>query len=154
MNVPQFDLAQAHRWFAIEFNNAAWEIVESQQSAACDVEHLIHLAHASVHHWLQVGKRINEQRGLSLLTAVYIFAPNPHAATRYAEACLQISEENPEGQNSFDRAMAVGGLAAARRLAGRAQEAKELYERLESARRTLDHPAEIALIDQLFPRPE
>ena len=37
MPAPPFDLAQAHRWFAIEFNNQAWELVEKPSRSTCKV---------------------------------------------------------------------------------------------------------------------
>ena len=29
MTQPPFDVQRAHRWFAVELNNLAWEIVEA-----------------------------------------------------------------------------------------------------------------------------
>ncbi|NJM49445.1 MAG: hypothetical protein HC860_27425 [Alkalinema sp. RU_4_3] len=34
MSQPPFDVAVAHRWFAVEFNNRAWDLVEKTDRTA------------------------------------------------------------------------------------------------------------------------
>ena len=54
-----FDLAQAHRWFAIEFNNQAWDLVEKVNRTADETQQMIHAAHASILHWQSAGNALN-----------------------------------------------------------------------------------------------
>ena len=42
MATPPFDLARAHRWFAVELNNLAWDLVEAQERSASDIARMIH----------------------------------------------------------------------------------------------------------------
>ncbi|MFN0019032.1 MAG: hypothetical protein ACKVP0_12280 [Pirellulaceae bacterium] len=65
-----FDLAKAQRWFAIECNNAAWELLDKPGRTADETERLLHVAHASVHHWLAAGNAMNQLRGVVLLANV------------------------------------------------------------------------------------
>lgn len=50
MNPPPFDLAQAHRWFAIALNNTAWELVELPERTDEQAQRMIHAAHAACYH--------------------------------------------------------------------------------------------------------
>jgi hypothetical protein len=44
---PPFDIEHAHRWFAVELNNIAWNLVESPHRSPTDNERMINAAHAA-----------------------------------------------------------------------------------------------------------
>ena len=71
MSTPPFDLAQAHRWFAIECNNEAWDLVEKADRAPPETQRMISAAHAAALHWGAVGNALNRLRAENLLAAVY-----------------------------------------------------------------------------------
>lgn len=153
MAEPPFDVAKDHRWFAIEFNNLAWELVEKPDRSAEETERLIHAAHASCFHWLHVGTAINQQRGECLLATAYAAAGHAEAALRHANRCAEINATGPDGQNAFDRATAHGCLANALALSGRRSEAEASYAQAIAAAATFDHPDERPIFDTLYPAP-
>lgn len=66
-----FDIPRAQRWFAVECNNLAWDLLDKPDRTADETERMLHAAHASVHHWLAVGNELNRLRGMVLLANVY-----------------------------------------------------------------------------------
>jgi hypothetical protein len=113
MTVPPFDLAQAHRWFGIEFNNAAWELVESPSRTPAETERMLRLAQASFLHWEAVGTPANQQRSLTLLSLAHAVAGLGARAVDLAKQCIELGELHDDLLTQFDRAaeascMAVG----------------------------------------------
>jgi hypothetical protein len=145
-----FDVEKAHRWFGIEFNNLAWDLVEASARSEADVERMIHAAHASTHHWLQIGTPLHHQRGQCLLATVYAVAGLPDAAIRHASRCLSLSQENGADQSTFDRATAYGAAALAHRAAGQADRAAELYAQAVEAANTFEDPDETTVFRKLY----
>ncbi len=47
MKKPKFDPIEAHRWFAVEINNQAWDLLESDTRTEEDDELLRNTAHAA-----------------------------------------------------------------------------------------------------------
>ena len=135
---PPFDLAQAHRWFAIECNNQAWDLVEKPSRTAEETQQMIHLAHASMLHWQAVGNALNRQRGENLLATVYAAANIPKAAVWHAERCLSLSVQNAKEETPFDRATALGCAAKAHALSGDIAQADRLRTLAKAAAAALD----------------
>ena len=48
------DVDRAHRWFAVEYNNQAWELIETSPDYLHASE-LLSRAYASHRHWFEVG---------------------------------------------------------------------------------------------------
>ena len=148
-----FDLAKAHRWFAVECNNAAWTLLELPTRTADETERLLHAAHAAVLHWAAVGTPVHRLRGLSLLATAYTAAGRTEEAIRWATEALALSETlsgtlseslgRPEpgadqhtgdAQTAFDRACVHGCAAAA---FGLAEYADEALDQAKAARAAL-----------------
>jgi hypothetical protein len=144
-----FDLAKAHRWFAVEFNNQAWDLVEKSSRTVDETQQMIHLAHASALHWQAVGTALNSQRGENLLATVYAVAGDATAAVRHAERCLSLSVQNANEESPFDRATALGCAALAHRLAGDAAQADRLRTLAQAAAERLDAD-DRAVFDKLY----
>jgi hypothetical protein len=113
MTAPSFPLQEAHRWFAIELNNLAWDLLESTSRSEEENERMVHAAHASTFHWLQVGTTLNHLRAQCLLATVYSALGYGDCALRHAERCLALSEEVGDLQTPFDRASAHGCASVA-----------------------------------------
>jgi len=113
------DRAGAERWFAVEFNNEAWALVEVGVLPGDKLERLLHLAHAACLHWSHVGTAIHRQRALDLLAHAYAAGGMGEIALKYAESAWQLSLQNAEGQTAFDRAEALSTMAIALRAVGR-----------------------------------
>jgi len=125
--------AAAERWFAVEFNNQAWSLVESATRSADENERLVHLAHAACLYWSEAGTSINRQRALDLLAHAYVAAGRGEQAVRYAEEAWQLSLEHGDEQTPFDRAEAASTMSVALRAAGRKSQADEWRAKAEEA---------------------
>jgi hypothetical protein len=135
---PSFDVPRAHRWFAVECNNQAWEIVEGSDRSPEALERLLHLAHAACLHWSAVGTPLNRQRALDLLAHAYAIAGQGQLALRFARQALALSEENAAEQTPFDRAQACATMAVALRTAGQSEEAEAWKHKALAAAEELD----------------
>ena len=92
MAEPDFDLDVAHRWFATRLNNATWVwLDENEQGSSTDP--IIHAAHASYHHWRQIGTTINHARAASLVANVHAACGNGAMAHALAVECLELIEQ-------------------------------------------------------------
>ncbi len=138
------DQAAAQRWFAVEFNNEAWTLVESASLSAEQAERLLNLAHAAMLHWSAAGDSLNRQRGLDLLAHAYAAAGRGEQAAQYAEQAWRLSEDHGDRQTPFDRAEAAATMSVALTAAGRPQDApkwrsqaQELFGRLEADDQTV-----------------
>jgi hypothetical protein len=125
MSEPPFDLAKAHRWFAVELNNLAWELYELPARTADETERMIDAAHASVHHWRQVGTLLNALRGQVLLTSVYAAAGYAESAVRHGYSALELLDR-AGALTAFDRVSALASAACAMSLCGKGAEADRL----------------------------
>lgn len=140
MSQPPFDLAQAHRWFAVEFNNRAWDLLEKDGRTADETQTMLHAAHAAAIHWKAIGTPLNEQRAENLLATAYLQAGRAEPALRHAQRCLALSEQNAAAgtETPFDRATAFGCAAQAHKLAGDANESERLMLLAKAAADKLD----------------
>lgn len=109
---PPFDEAQGHRWFAIECNNAAWDLVEAPARTAADADRMLHLAHAAYCHWQAVGTAVNRQRALVLLAFAHSLSGSPEMARLYAKDAVEIGGTEP-GLTTFDRCAAGAAMQVA-----------------------------------------
>ena len=132
MSEPPFDLAKAHRWFAVECNNAAWELYELPARTAEETERMIDLAHASLHHWRHAATPLNILRGQVLLATVYTAAGYRESAARHAYRSLELLAGAAD-PTPFDRVSTLGSAAGALALAGEAAEADRLRGDARSA---------------------
>ena len=149
MPEPPFDLAKAHRWFAVECNNQAWELVEKTSRTPEEVQQMLHLAHASVLHWQSAGNALNAQRGECLLASAHVAAGEAAAAVRHAERCLSLSVQNAKEESPFDRATALGCGARAHAIAGNHAQADRLRTLAKSVATALDDE-ERAVFEKLY----
>ena len=153
MSTPPFELPQAHRWFAIELNNLAWDLLEKADRSSAENERMIHAAHGACFHWLQVGDLLNHLRAQNLLATVYVRAGIAEAAVRHAEKCLALSEEAGDKQSPFDLAVVHGCAAAAYRVAGHTAQALVAQQRATAAAEQLTDPEDRAVFDGLYAAP-
>jgi tetratricopeptide (TPR) repeat protein len=151
MSTPPFDLAQAHRWFAVEFNNRAWDLLDKNGRSADETQELLNAAHAAAIHWKAIGTALNEQRAENLLATAYLRAGRAEPALRHAQRCLALSEQNAAAgtETLFDRATALGCAAEAHQLAGDRLEAERLFSLATAAAGKLD-PDDRTVFDGLY----
>lgn len=140
MTDPPFDVQRAQRWFAVEFNNRSWELVEAAERTPPQVEEMIHAAHAACLHWLAVGEPVNHLRALVLLATAYTRAGIAEAANRYAGQAIGMVPE-VAAATPFDRATAFGAAAGACALAGDKQAHQHYQSAMKAAEEIKDQEA-------------
>jgi tetratricopeptide (TPR) repeat protein len=152
MSQPPFDLAAAHRWFAVEFNNQAWDLLEAAERTDEQTEQMLHTAHAAWLHWAQAGSVLNRQRAECLLASAYAAAGRVEPAVRYGRSCVQLSQQPDSEQTPFDQATAHACLARALSLAGQTEEAAEHHRQASLAAEGLTDAGERQVYAQLYPQ--
>jgi hypothetical protein len=114
---------QEERQLAVDLFNRAWTLMELDRRTPEQDDELIHTAHGSAYHWLQVGTSANRARSEWQLSRVYTVLGRPEPALHHARRCLAYCEENPEVLEDWDVPYAHEALARAHALAGEADEA-------------------------------
>ncbi len=119
---------EAHRHFAGKFNGQVWTLLEKPDRSPDEEELMIHAAHASCLHWLEVGTGLHHQRAEWLLSHVYAEAGLAEPALAHARRCQELTEQHASLVQDFDRAYAYEGLARANAAAGNRDEALRLLK--------------------------
>jgi hypothetical protein len=130
-----FTAEEAHRFFAVNCFNNCWTILENNARTKEDEELLIHLAHTSLYHWMQVGKPINQLRGEWMLARVYTVLENKERALHHALRCLELTQQ--QNLNDFDLAYGYECAARAYALNHDAANFKRYYSLAEAAEKQI-----------------
>lgn len=150
---PSFDLSAAHRWFAIEWNNAAWDALESAVGGDAPQagDDALHLAHGSLAHWGEAGNALNHVRALCVVANAESLFGAASSAVKFAEKAIQLAadDEAVDGLADWDQAFLYDArMRAARaalqeecsreqadpqRLAALEQEVEDYLQRAEAA---------------------
>ena len=104
-------LKRMHHWFAIECNNASWDLSEKDTWTDEDERSFLAAAYASAFHWEQVGEPINRARADMLLGHTHAQLGEGKRALNFARAA--VSELEAAGATDWDHAFAhlVHGFA-------------------------------------------
>jgi len=106
----------ARRQLAVDLFNHVWTLMEMpDRTPRQDVE-MIHAAHASRHHWGEVGTPVNFARGEWQVSRVYSLLGRGEPALVHARLCLDTCVEY--GIGDFDLAYAHEAMARAYRVLG------------------------------------
>ena len=150
MDAP-FDLQMAHKWFAIETNNATWDLLEKPDRSAEEDHELVHLAHASALHWKKSGgDAANTARASCMVANAHAALGDGHAAIRHAEHCVAVTEANPDLLEDWDLAFAYDALARAHDAAGDSDRAAELKARARELGDRIANPGDKSVFDDWF----
>jgi len=104
------------RQLAVDLFNATWELIDTADRSPDKDLRMVHMAHASRHHWAQVGEPVNLARGEWQVSRVYAILGRAEPAQFHGERCLEICREH--GIGDFDLAYAYEALARAAVVAG------------------------------------
>jgi hypothetical protein len=119
---------ESHRRLAGDLFNQAWALMEKDGRTAAEDDELIHGAHASAYHWLQIGTAANRARSEWQCSRMYAVLDRAEPAVRHAQRCLEICESEPEALDDWDLPFAYEALARAHALAGDVGEARRFVE--------------------------
>jgi len=116
--MPDFDLPAAHKHFSAYCINTAWDLLDKSERTPEEDTQMLLRSFASYYHWTQRPDFNATSHSISLWQLSRIFAVLGQAdnALRYAERCLEVSQE--EGVGPFFRAYAHEALARAFKLLG------------------------------------
>jgi len=145
---PSTDTAAAHRHFAADCFNRAWDFIEKATRTRDEDEQMIGLAHASLWHWTQREDCTAENlsAGYWQVSRVYALAGLTEQARRYAEMCLHVSR----GEAPFYLGYAHEALARAAARAGDPEEARRhLAQARRQAEAVTDDEGRKLLLDDL-----
>lgn len=139
--------AELHRRLGAELFNDTWRLMEQEDRSPADDVLMIHQAHASAYHWLQVGTASNTARAHWLCSRVYCVLGRAEPALFHARLVLSTCHDN--GIGDWDLAFAYEALARAHAVAGDVDEARRHAEqaRLAGAGITTDEDRELLLSD-------
>ena len=128
---PRAEDLPLHRKLAAELFNGTWTLLEKQDRTPDDDVRMIHMAHASAYHWLQVGTPLNFGRSHWLCSRVYSVLGRPEPALHHAQLAHDICAEHSIGD--FDLAYAMEALARAHAVAGNHSESDGWRDRARTA---------------------
>ncbi len=148
MTDPSFDVSVAGRWFAVETNNATWDWLYANTSGD-PADPIVHVAHASYHHWSSVGTTINMARAASLLANVHATLGNARMALAFAQVCLEQTDAAGEDAKDWDLAFAQDSLARAL-AAGADLGAAEQKQIARAAGDAISDPGDKEVFDEWF----
>jgi hypothetical protein len=107
------------RQVAVDLFNAVWRQMERTDRSPDDDAAMVHMAHASVHHWAQVGTEVNLARGEWQVSRVYTVVGRGDSALWHAQRCLELCTRN--GFADWDLAYAHEAMARAYAVLGDAE---------------------------------
>lgn len=128
-----YTLEDAQKQLAIQTNGLVWQLLEKKERSESENELMIHAAHASCYHWLQVGTELHHQRAQWLLSHVYCELGIAVAALRHAVRCMDLTKENSSLMQDFDHAYAFEALARAYAAGGQHEDAQFFLKKAEEA---------------------
>jgi DNA-binding transcriptional MerR regulator len=108
--------AGTRRQLAADLFNHVWTLIETPDRAPMQDDEMLHAAHASRHHWGEVGEPANLARGEWQCSRVYALLGRAEPALWHARRCVALCEEH--GIGDWDVAFAWEAVARASRVAG------------------------------------
>lgn len=121
-----------HQQQGVDLFNKVWDYLEKTDRTVEDSDAMLHAAHASRHHWGQIGKPIHFARGEWQISRVYATLGRSEPALYHGRRSLDICLAN--GIADFDLAFAYEALARGHAIAGNKDEtAKNLKLGFEAA---------------------
>jgi hypothetical protein len=120
-----------HRQLGIDLFNSTWTLMEKPDRTPAEDALMIHMAHASAYHRLQVGAPENTARSHWQCSRVYTLLGRAEPALYHARLVLDVCERH--GIGDFDLAFAYEALARAFAVAGNSAESASWLGRARAA---------------------
>jgi hypothetical protein len=108
-----------HRALGVDLFNRTWDLMGKQDRTVEEDDAMLHMAHASAHHWRAEGAGAtaeNLARSEWQVSRVYTVLGRGEPAEYHARRCLEICQAN--GIGDWDLAFAYEALARAASVAG------------------------------------
>jgi hypothetical protein len=120
-----------HRWFAVEFNNEVWDLLDAGTGASspeADRDLVLYGAYASARHWAECGGPAQQARAEHLVARAELAVGDPAVARRHAQRCLDLVLAHPDAVSDWDEPFAHEALARALAGTGDVDEARRHRE--------------------------
>ena len=143
---PNFDLAAAHKYFAAECFNRAWDLIDKSDRTPDEDQEMIRLNQASLYHWSQREDCTAENLSIGYWQTARIYALLGQAdnARRYGEICLRYSQD----AGPFLLGYAYEALARAESIAGQAEKAAQYLQDAQSYLAQISDSQDRELLEQ------
>jgi len=119
---------EQQRQLGAELFNKTWTLMEKTDRTPEEKDEMIHCAHASAYHWIQVGTAANRARSEWQCSRVHAILGQVEQALWHARRCLEIAEANPDAMKDWDLPAAYEAMARAHMVAGDREEARRYFE--------------------------
>jgi DNA-binding transcriptional MerR regulator len=143
---PTLDPA-THRALGAGLFNRTWDLLETEDRALAQNDEMIDTAHASAHHWRQVGNTANAARGHWMLARVYATLGRGEPALHHARRCVAVLEAGGEGIEDWDFPAAAEAMARALAVSGDLAGAAEWKARAAEAASTIAEEGDRKVIE-------
>lgn len=140
---PGLDETEERR-VAVALFNATWTLLEKEERSRDEDDAMLHMAHASRHHWGQIGTPANFGRGEWQCSRVYAVLNRAEPCLHHAQRYLDICQEN--GIADWDLAFAYEALARGHAVAGDAAQARACTEQALAAAEDIAEDADRELV--------
>lgn len=128
-----YTVAQAHYYFAMEFQRQTWDLLEKKERSRFDDVRMLDYAHASQAHWRTTGTAVRQQRGEWLISRVHAVLGEGIQALKHAQLCHELLQNNPSEMEASDFAFAYEAIARAYAVNGEKAEALKFIEKAQKA---------------------
>lgn len=105
-------LRQTQRFFAVEANNTAWQVIDPPGDPLAALER----AWASLYHWRAAGTVLNVARAHGTVSRAYVVAGEPNLSLQHTD--LYAKEQGAEGWEDWDTYFVHSARARALALLG------------------------------------
>jgi hypothetical protein len=119
------------RRLAAALFNGTWTLMEKQDRSRDEDDAMLHMAHASAHHWRTVGAPQNLARAEWQCSRVYAVLRRAEPCLHHARRCLAITQDN--GLGDFDLAFSYEAMARAHAIADDREQARSYTEQALAA---------------------
>jgi tetratricopeptide (TPR) repeat protein len=132
------------RRLAASLFNGTWTLIEKEDRTRDEDDAMLHMAHASAHHWRQVGAAENRARAEWQCSRVYAVLGRGEPCLHHARRVLDICRES--GLGDFDLAFAYEALARGYAAVGDAERARAHTEQALAAADDISEDDDRALL--------
>lgn len=133
-----------HKKLGVDLFNRCWELMEKSDRTRDEDALMIHMAHASAYHWLQVGAPENAARSHWQCSRMYTVLGRSEPAIYHARLTLDICERNDIGD--WDLAFAHEALARAYAVASDMDESARWLAKARAASANIADPEDRELV--------
>ena len=138
---------ETHRRLGVDLFNKTWTLMDKESRTPGEDDEMIHCAHASAYHWMQVGTAANRARSEWQCSRMYTVLGRADPALAHAQRCLEICESEPGALEDWDLPFAYEALARAYAVAGDAGETSRCLDEARSLAAAIADDDDRALIE-------